>query len=92
MVASLLTPSRGGSLTPGTHTVAAAVVCARGSAHTAQATAKRLSILTDVVKTANSILEPRKVIELIMAKIQQLIPCEAWSMLMVDEEKQELVF
>ena len=65
---------------------------ARGSAHTAQATAKRLSILTDVVKTANSILEPRKVIELIMAKIQQLIPCEAWSMLMVDEEKQELVF
>jgi diguanylate cyclase (GGDEF)-like protein len=56
------------------------------------AAAKRLAILTDVVKTANSILEPRKVIELIMAKIQQLIPCEAWSMLMVDEEKQELVF
>src|SRR5262245_34107158 len=54
--------------------------------------AKRLSILTDVVKTANSILEPRKVIELIMAKIQQLTPSEAWSMLMVDEERQELVF
>jgi diguanylate cyclase (GGDEF)-like protein len=32
------------------------------------------------------------VIELIMAKIQQLIPSEAWSMLMVDEEKQELAF
>jgi diguanylate cyclase (GGDEF)-like protein len=55
-------------------------------------TAKRLSILTDIVKTANSILEPRKVIELIMTKIQQLIPSEAWSMLMVDEEKQELTF
>ena len=55
-------------------------------------TAQRLAILTDIVKTANSILEPRKVIELIMAKIQQLIPSEAWSMLMVDEEKQELVF
>jgi diguanylate cyclase (GGDEF)-like protein len=55
-------------------------------------TAKRLAILTDIVKTANSILEPRKVIELIMAKIQQLIPSEAWSMLMVDEEKQELAF
>jgi diguanylate cyclase (GGDEF)-like protein len=27
-----------------------------------------------------------------MAKIQQLIPSEAWSMLMVDEEKQELTF
>jgi len=44
------------------------------------------------VKTANSILEPRKVIELIMQKIQQLIPSEAWSMLMVDEERQELTF
>jgi len=55
-------------------------------------TTKRLAILTDIVRTANSILEPRKVIELIMAKIQQLIPSEAWSMLMVDEEKQELAF
>jgi diguanylate cyclase (GGDEF)-like protein len=55
-------------------------------------TAHRLAILTDIVKTANSILEPRKVIELIMAKVQELIPCEAWSMLMVDEEKQELSF
>jgi diguanylate cyclase (GGDEF)-like protein len=56
------------------------------------ATEKRLAILTDIVKTANSILEPRKVIELIMERIQQLIPSEAWSMLMVDEEKQELTF
>jgi len=55
-------------------------------------TTKRLAILTDIVKTANSILEPRKVIELIMEKIQQLIPSSAWSMLMVDEEKQELAF
>jgi diguanylate cyclase (GGDEF)-like protein len=59
---------------------------------TLRRTAKRLAILTDIVKTANSILEPRKVIELIMGKIQQLIPSEAWSMLMVDEEKQELAF
>jgi diguanylate cyclase (GGDEF)-like protein len=55
-------------------------------------TARRLTILTDIVKTANSILEPRKVIELIMARVQQLIPSEAWSMLMVDEERQELTF
>jgi diguanylate cyclase (GGDEF)-like protein len=53
---------------------------------------QRLAILTDIVKTANSILEPRKVIETIMARVQQLIPSEAWSMLMVDEEKQELTF
>ena len=44
------------------------------------------------MKTANSILEPRKVIELVVEKIRQLIPSEAWSLLMVDEEKQELVF
>ncbi len=55
-------------------------------------TAKRLEILTNIVKTANEELEPRRVIELIMAKIQQLIPSEAWSMLMVDEERQELTF
>ena len=57
-----------------------------------QTTARRLAILTDVVRTANSILEPRKVIELVVEKIRQLIPSEAWSLLMVDEEKQELVF
>lgn len=55
-------------------------------------TTQRLGILTDIVKTANSILEPRKVIELIMQKVQQLIPSEAWSMLMLDEEKGELTF
>lgn len=54
--------------------------------------ARRLGILADIVKTANSILEPRRVIESIMAKIQQLIPSEAWSMLLVDEERQELAF
>jgi diguanylate cyclase (GGDEF)-like protein len=54
--------------------------------------ARRLAILTDIVKTANSILEPRRVIDLIMTKIQVLIPCEAWSMLMVDEARRELRF
>ena len=55
-------------------------------------TAKRLAILTDVVKTANSILEPSKVIELVMEKIRELVPSEAWSLLMVDEETGELAF
>ena len=64
----------------------------RGADATAQGTARRLAILTDVVKTANSILEPRKVIELVVERIRQLIPSEAWSLMMVDEERQELVF
>jgi diguanylate cyclase (GGDEF)-like protein len=77
-----------------THLRAAARRGGRGrrDADTPQTTARRLAILTDVVKTANSILEPRKVIELVMEKIRQLIPSEAWSLLMVDEERQELVF
>jgi diguanylate cyclase (GGDEF)-like protein len=62
----------------------------KGSA--SQTTARRLAILTDVVKTANSILEPRKVIELVVERIRQLISSEAWSLMMVDEERQELVF
>ena len=63
-----------------------------GARGAGQTIARRLAILTDVVKTANSILEPRKVIELVVEKIRELIPSEAWSLLMVDEEKQELVF
>jgi diguanylate cyclase (GGDEF)-like protein len=62
------------------------------AAAAARSSGRRLAILTDVVKTANSILEPRKVIELVMEKIKQLIPSEAWSLLMVDEERQQLVF
>jgi len=54
--------------------------------------AEKLHILTDIVKTANSILEPRKVIELVMAKVQRLIPSEAWSILLVDEEGKQLSF
>jgi diguanylate cyclase (GGDEF)-like protein len=73
------------------HLGAAPRKAARG-ASVPETTAQRLAILTDVVKTANSILEPRKVIELIMGRVQELIPSEAWSMLMVDEEKQELAF
>jgi len=65
---------------------------AAGRAAGPQTTARKLAILTDVVKTANSILEPRKVIELVMEKIRQLIPSEAWSVLLVDEERHELVF
>jgi diguanylate cyclase (GGDEF)-like protein len=64
----------------------------RDASRALRKTSKKLQILTDIVKTANSLLEPRKVIELIMAKIQELIPSEAWSMLMVDEERQELTF
>lgn len=55
-------------------------------------TRERLQILTDIVKTANSILEPDKLIDVIMGKIQVLIPSEAWSILLVDETRSFLSF
>ena len=74
------------------HLSAARPSARRGGDEGGATTARRLAILTDVVKTANSILEPRKVIELVVERIRQLIPSEAWSLMMVDEQKQELVF
>jgi diguanylate cyclase (GGDEF)-like protein len=62
------------------------------AASAVRTSSEKLVILTDIVKTANSILEPRKVIELVMAKVQRLIPSEAWSMLLVDEEGKQLSF
>ena len=55
-------------------------------------TSKRLQVLSEIVATANSVLEPRRVVSVIMSHIQQLIPSEAWSILLVDESKRELTF
>lgn len=55
-------------------------------------TSRRLQILSDIVSTANSILEPERVVAVIMSQIQKLIPSEAWSILLVDEERKELTF
>ncbi len=55
-------------------------------------TVKRLQVLGDIVLTANSSLEPSRVVAVIMSQIQQLIPSEAWSILLVDEERNELTF
>ena len=55
-------------------------------------TARQLQVLEDIVSTANSLLEPRHVLNVIMSQIQELIPSEAWSILLVDEENGELRF
>jgi diguanylate cyclase (GGDEF)-like protein len=55
-------------------------------------TSHRLHVLGGIVSTANSILEPRRVVNVIMAQIQELIPSEAWSILLVDEDTGELAF
>jgi diguanylate cyclase (GGDEF)-like protein len=53
---------------------------------------RRLKILTDVTRAANSVLEPRRAMEIVMSKAQALINSEAWSLLLVDEKEQSLSF
>ena len=51
-----------------------------------------LRLLAEVVRTANSMLEPDALISYIMERIQLLVRTEAWSLLLVDETGDFLVF
>jgi len=53
---------------------------------------RRFKILSDITRTANSVLEPRRVMEIVMGKAQALVRSEAWSLLLVDENEQSLTF
>jgi len=58
----------------------------------ARAQSRRLSVLSDISQAANSVLEPRKVMEIVMTRAQDLIQTEAWSLLLVDEKEHTLSF
>lgn len=58
----------------------------------ARTRARRLSVLSDISQAANSVLEPRKVMEIVMSRAQDLIQTEAWSLLLVDEKEHTLSF
>lgn len=51
-----------------------------------------LRLLSEVVRTANSMLEPDALIQYIMDRIQILVKPEAWSLLLLDESGSELTF
>ncbi|MEW6758065.1 MAG: sensor domain-containing diguanylate cyclase [Acidobacteriota bacterium] len=53
---------------------------------------EQLRLLAEVVRTANSMLEPEALISYIMERIQLLVRSEAWSLLLVDETGEHLVF
>lgn len=53
---------------------------------------KELSILDEIGKMVISTLELKKVLNIIMEKTKQLVKSEAWSLLLVDEKSNELVF
>ncbi len=53
---------------------------------------EQLRILSEVVRTANSLLDPDAVITFVMERIQHLVDGQAWSLLLMDEETKELFF
>jgi len=63
-----------------------------GKATPPERTARRLKILSDITSAANSVLDPRRVMEIVMGKAQDLIRSEAWSLLLVDGNEQSLSF
>jgi diguanylate cyclase (GGDEF)-like protein len=52
----------------------------------------RYSILLRILRAANDKLDPKDVIETIMDSIRRIIPCEAWSILLMRSDQNELVF
>ncbi|MDO9026781.1 MAG: diguanylate cyclase [bacterium] len=53
---------------------------------------RELSTFNAVARTLNSTLKLKEVLDIVMSKIKDLIKAEAWSILMLDETSQELVF
>lgn len=53
---------------------------------------EQLRLLSEVVRTANSYLEPDAVIKFIMERIQHLVEGQAWSLLLLDEDHNQLYF
>jgi len=52
----------------------------------------RLTLFTEVGKSLASSLDARRVLETIMEKVSDLLQPDTWSLLMVDPEKNELMF
>ncbi len=52
----------------------------------------KFNILADIVKKANSSLDRSTVVESIMQKIEEIIKCEGWSLLLFNREKDRLIF
>ncbi len=44
-----------------------------------------LAVLLDIITTANSLLEPNDVMNAVMGRIHRLIPCGAWSVLILED-------
>lgn len=54
--------------------------------------ARKYPFLLRIIRAANDRLDPASVIGTIMNNIQKLIPCEAWSILLLSKDQDELMF
>jgi len=53
---------------------------------------KEMETLNEIVRAINSSLKPKEILKIIMEKAADFIKAEGWSILLLDREKQELVF
>lgn len=64
----------------------------RQSAESLRRKIKELETLNEIVRAINSSLKHEEILQIIMKKTANLIEAEGWSVLLLDEEKKELVF
>ena len=53
---------------------------------------QELEVLNEIVQAINSSLKPKEILQIIMEKTADLIKAEGWSVLLLDRERNELVF
>lgn len=51
-----------------------------------------MQTLVEIITTANAHLEPGEVMRSVMERIQRVIPCEAWSVLMLEEPDRDCLY
>lgn len=53
---------------------------------------REMETLNEIVRAINSSLEPKEILKIIMEKTADFVRAEGWSILLVDRNRQELVF
>ncbi len=53
---------------------------------------EKLTHLIEIIKTANSVLEPSRVMEVVMDRARTSVRCDLWCLFLLDEREEKLVF
>jgi diguanylate cyclase (GGDEF)-like protein len=68
------------------------IICNRQTVLSLRRKVQVLQTLNEVVQAINSSLKPKEILNTIMEKAAELIKAEGWSVLLIDESTNELVF